>query len=255
MSEQREVRRRSNMLIGLGLIILGALFMASRLFNFNALEVFWPFFIIIPGSLFFVFMVMGGKTAGPLAIPGSIVTMTGLILLFQATFDAYETWAYVWSLIFPTSVGLGLIINGTWSDNPSLVRKGVRLTTIGLIICLVLGAFLELAFNLSDNLLSNVLWPALLIGAGLYLLRRRPSFSPNGKVHEPVITVERTPEPPPAPAASSSRTASTAASAPTAPKPARRPIAPKPTEPTKFEPIDPERGKRRRKPSNPDESK
>jgi hypothetical protein len=247
VSEQQEVRRRGNILFGLGLIVLGALFMASRLFNFNPWEVFWPFFIIIPGSLFFVGMVAGGKTAGPLAIPGSIVTMTGLILLFQAVFDAYETWAYVWLLIFPTSVGLGLIINGTWSANPRLVRKGVRLTTTGLIICLLLGAFLELAFDLSDNPLSNVLWPALLIGAGLYLLRRRPPASPNGRTREPVITVEREPEPP-------ASATTTGASAPTPPKAARRPITPKPPEPPRFEPIDPERGKRRRKPANPDDA-
>ncbi len=228
------------MVIGLILVGLGVLFLASRIFDFSLIGMVWPLFIIVPGALFFVGMLMGGKAAGPLAVPGSIVTMTGLILMYQSIFNVFETWAYVWSLIFPTAVGLGLIISGTWSGDSKLVQTGIRWTTVGLIIFLIMGAFFELLLNFSDNPLSDVLWPGLLIGLGIWLLRRR-SASPNGKVHEPVITVERVPQEPPAPRAAPRPQA--------AQKPPVKPITP---EPPSFEPIDPERGRRRRKPTTPD---
>ncbi len=68
------------LLIGLGLLFLLLQFVPLDLGR-NA----WPFFIIIPGLLFFAGMALGGRDAARLAIPGSIVTMVGLILLYQNT--------------------------------------------------------------------------------------------------------------------------------------------------------------------------
>ena len=44
---------------------------------------------------------------------GSAVTMVGTILLFQNTFDYFQSWAYAWALVFPTSVGVGQLIYGS----------------------------------------------------------------------------------------------------------------------------------------------
>lgn len=224
---QEELRKRGNMVIGLILISLGGLFLLSQIFSFSWVGLVWPFFIILPGALFFLGMVMGGKPAGPLAIPGSIISMTGLILLFQSVIGNFESWAYAWALVFPTAVGIGLIVSGAWSSDQPLVQKGIRWTSIGVIMFLVMGAFFELL--IFDNRVADILWPLLLIGGGIYLLRRRAVTSPNGKVRAPTIVVER---PPAAPA-----------------KPPIVPIEPeKPaTPPTAFEPIDPQRSKRRRK--------
>src|SRR5687767_13393634 len=102
-------RGRANVAVGAALVGLGALFLISRLFDINLGRFVWPFFIIIPGALFFVGMVAGGKAAGPLAVPGSIVTMTGLILLYNSIFNAWINLFYIWALILPTAAGIGLI--------------------------------------------------------------------------------------------------------------------------------------------------
>jgi hypothetical protein len=172
-SPHNHPRGRVNLVIGALLVGLGALFLLGQLFNVNLWEFFWPFFIIVPGLLFFVGMVLGGKPAGPLAIPGSIVTMVGLLLLYQSITGHWESWAYAWALILPTSVGIGLSINGAWSDVERLVTTGAKWITVGIALFLVGGVFFELLLNISDNFIGNVVWPGLLIAFGLYLLLRR----------------------------------------------------------------------------------
>lgn len=179
MSEHNS-RGRANMIIGIALVGLGALFLLTQVLRINFWQFFWPFFIIVPGLLFFVGMVVGGKAAGPLAIPGSIVTMVGLILLYQSIFNHWESWAYAWSLIFPTSVGIGLAINGAWSGVPELTNRGMGWASAGVIIFLVAGAFFELLLNISNNPIGNIVWPGLLILIGGYLLMRRGRGSKSG---------------------------------------------------------------------------
>lgn len=171
----RNPQGRTNLLFGILLVGLGALFLLGQVFGFNLAGFLWPFFIIVPGLLFFLGMVLGGKQAGPLAIPGSIVTTVGLLLLYQSISGHWESWAYAWTLIFPTSVGIGLTINGVWSDIPRLRQTGSRWITAGLIIFLVGGIFFELILNISGGFISNILWPALLILLGIFLLLRRAS--------------------------------------------------------------------------------
>lgn len=210
-------QNRGSIVIGVALVGLGALFLLGQVFDLNLGRYLWPFFIIIPGALFFVGMLLGGKAAGPLAIPASIVTMTGLLLLYQSTFNHFESWWYAWSLIFPTSVGIGLVINGGWSDNDRLVRVGMRWATTGIAIFMVLGIFFELILNVSRGFAGNVVWPLVLIGFGAYLLMRRSRSSASSEGAPKMV------EAPPAP-----------------PAPPEAPPAPKAPE---FEPIDMNRGK------------
>jgi len=189
--EQQKNQRRTNQMLGLLLVILGALFMVGRVFNVPLGQYLWPFILIIPGLLFFAGMIAGGKAAGPLAVPGSIVTMTGLILLYQSITGAWASWAYIWSLIFPTSIGVGLIISGLWSDTPVLVKNGTRWATVGMIIFLITGAFFELLLNISGTRVSSLLWPALLIGVGAWMLMRQrtaQSVSPSSNGHRPPMS-------------------------------------------------------------------
>jgi hypothetical protein len=169
-------RKRANTAFGAALIGMGALFLISRVFGIGLGRVVWPFFIIIPGLLFFAGMFAGGKSAGPLAIPGSIITVTGSILLYDSMFNAWANWAYIWALIFPTAVGIGLLIHGTWSENPAVIKTGSRWAAVGMLILLGMGSLFELLiyplFNVDRGLLNTVLWPALLIGIGVWLMRR-----------------------------------------------------------------------------------
>ncbi|MEJ2148489.1 MAG: hypothetical protein P8Z40_03310 [Chloroflexota bacterium] len=171
------MRTRANTILGLALVALGGLFLVGQMFDISFWHFFWPFFIIGPGLMFFIGMVLIGESAGPLAIPGSIVTMVGLLLLYQSVFNHFESWAYAWALIFPTAVGVGLMINGVWSKSPRLVEVGTRWSTIGLAIFLVGGLFFELLLNISDNIISGIVWPGLLIVFGLYLLGRHRAKS------------------------------------------------------------------------------
>src|SRR5207302_728333 len=89
---------RSNIrgpVIGISLIIIGALFLLGRLFNIGTL---WPLFILTPGVMLLVFAVRGGHNTAPLAIPGSLIGGTGAILLYQSVMHHWQSWAYAWTL-------------------------------------------------------------------------------------------------------------------------------------------------------------
>ena len=189
MSESN-AQTRTSLLIGILLIGLGVLFLLGQLFGFDLWGFLWPLIVLVPGVLFFVGMVLGGKSAGPLAIPGSIVTTVGLLLLYQSLSGHWESWAYAWALVFPTSVGVGLFINGAWSDIPRLRQTGMKWITTGLVIFVLTGIFFELLLNVSGGFISDILWPALLILLGVFLLLRRTT----GRADEEAAA-ERPPEP------------------------------------------------------------
>lgn len=171
--ESKRIQGLGALLIGVGLMGLGALFLLGQIFRFNVWAVLWPFFIIGPGLLFFLGMVALGKTGAPLAIPGSVVTMVGLLLLYQAITGHWTSWAYAWALIAPTAVGIGIAIMGLWADEPRAVRAGGAVAVIGLGIFLVFGAFFEVVLNISgfaDGWLGRIIVPLLLIGAGVVVL-------------------------------------------------------------------------------------
>lgn len=171
--------RRGNAapIIGAVLVILGLLFFAQQFINVDLGDYLWPFFIIVPGLLFFVAMVAGGRSAGGLAIPGSIITMVGLILLGQNLTGWWQSWAYAWALIFPTAVGLGMLIQGWWSGEPHLFQTGLRFVAVGLGLFAVFAIFFELVLGIGGfGGLGSVLFPLLLIVAGVFLLFGRRLF-------------------------------------------------------------------------------
>jgi hypothetical protein len=221
---QLETRNRANMIVSLILIGLGALILLGQVLRIGAL---WPLFIIVPGLMFFVGMAFGGKAAGPLAIPGSIVTMVGLILLVQSWLQHFESWIYAWTLI-PAAVGIGLVIHGKWSGDDRSIRTGRRVMTIALIVFLVVGAFFELIVHLSKAPLGGYLWPLLMIGVGVYLLMRRGGQHAR-VLDAPARRMEAAPTQPSSPTRPASKPPAKAATPPSAPQ---------------FEPLDMTRGKK-----------
>lgn len=168
---------RWNYWIGAGLIGLGILLLLGEVFNVPLGRFIWPFFIILPGLVFFVLMMQGGKSAGFLAIPGSIITCTGLLLLYQSVFNHWESWAYAWAFLFPTSLGIGLYIHGRWSDNPSAVQIGSRLAYAGVVILIIGGFFFEIILGISSNMPGLLVWPVILIALGVILVLRQFGFN------------------------------------------------------------------------------
>jgi hypothetical protein len=165
-------RGGANLILGAILIGLGLLFLVVQIPGVRFGYHMWPFFIIIPGLAFFVGMVLGGRGAGGLAVPGSIVTTVGLILLYQNVTNHWVSWSYAWGLIV-AAVGIGLMINGSWSFRPALITQGRRVAVIGLALFLAFGAFFEAFIFRGFIGYAQWVWPVALIALGLFLLLRR----------------------------------------------------------------------------------
>jgi len=165
--------RGTNLLLGAALIFIGILFILGQLFNIRLSRFVWPFYIIVPGVLLYVFaLTTSGPSSEGLAIFASVVTMTGALLLYQNTFNHFESWAYAWALVAPTSIGLGMMLYGTLKDRAQMVTNGKRLATIGGVIFLVGGVFFELIIGISGRGLGSYAWAILLIGLGVLFLIR-----------------------------------------------------------------------------------
>jgi hypothetical protein len=129
----------------------------------------WPFMIIGFGALFFAGMVVGGKPAAALAIPGSVISGIGLILLFQNITGRWESMSYFWTLII-VFVGLGIFLMGWYGGDPNQKRSGIGVMKVGFILFIIFGTFFEVFIFSSFN---NLIFPVLLILLGVYLILSR----------------------------------------------------------------------------------
>jgi hypothetical protein len=168
-----ERTNRTSLIFGGLLIALGILFLVGQLLQINVWQYAWPMFILVPGLIFFGITMSGGAGSAGFAIPASIMTTVGLIFFFQAVTGHYTSWAYVWTLIFPTAVGLGMFIMGSVSDDDSLRKQGKGFLRAGLVLFVLLGFIFEAIFRMGDNLFSRLFWPSAIILFGLYLILRQ----------------------------------------------------------------------------------
>src|SRR5713226_6355862 len=108
----RRPRRQSVVLGGL-FVLIGAILLVGQFVRIDIGHYGWPFFVIAPGIvILFVALTARGAVSEGLAILGSIITVTGLILLYQNATDHFESWAYAWALVFPGATGIGMILYG-----------------------------------------------------------------------------------------------------------------------------------------------
>ena len=165
--------RNAGSLVGGAILIgLGLLALASEIFGrLDFWGTFWPFIIIGVGGIFFAGMVLGGKSTAPLAIPGSIIGMIGLMLFVQNLIGYYESWAYGWTVIV-FSVGLGIYIMGLWSGDAGQRRGGAGVMRVGAILFIIFGAFFEGLIFRSFGF-SGYIFPVALILLGFYLVLKR----------------------------------------------------------------------------------
>lgn len=174
MKEQRK-SKTGNVVIGVLLILVGAAFLIGQFLDIDVGRVAWPLFIIVPGvAVYLAALAMPEEPGKGFSALGSIVTMVGLILFYQNTFDHFESWAYAWALVAPTSLGLGWIGYGLIRGRSEMVSEGLNLAVVGLTMFLVAAAFFELVLGISGFRLAwaDDLWPVLLILLGLLLLMR-----------------------------------------------------------------------------------
>ena len=166
--------RPPSMVLGGLLVLIGAILLAGQFVRVDIGHFGWPFFVIAPGILIlFVALTARGALSEGLAIFGSIVTVSGLILLVQDATDHYESWAYAWTLIFPGAIGIGMILYGLTARRPGNVRSGRRLVAIALVLFLLGAAFFEGIAGISGYQLDHAagaVLGALVIALGALML-------------------------------------------------------------------------------------
>jgi hypothetical protein len=169
---------RAPVVIGALLVIVGVVFLVGQVITLPVewSTYGWPAYVIGPGLALLVAAAVGGKSWSFLAIPGSIVTTVGAILFVQNATDLWQTWAYVWTLIFPTAVGLGKWFQGVLDDDAKCQQSGRKLAIIGVGMFLAFAFFFEGLIGLShlgSTDLVRIGFPAALIVAGGLLLGSR----------------------------------------------------------------------------------
>jgi hypothetical protein len=172
---QNPARRGSSGTVVLGaiLIALGLVFFAGQQLNVDLADAAWPFYVIAPGLALMAFGLTQARGSG-LTIGGSVLTMIGLVLLYQNATDHWESWAYAWALVAPGGSGIGMLLYGTRSGDARMARDGffTVLTAIGLFAAGLV--FFEGIIGISGDRLPLPQWalPAAIIVIGLLLLLR-----------------------------------------------------------------------------------
>ncbi len=160
--------RRSDLVFGIILLLIGAWFLASQ-FNFVPglneiinVQYQWP--LIVIGVGLFLFLI-GLLTRSPgMSVPACIVGGIGGILYWTNVTQRWGDWSYLWTLI-PGFVGVGSILATLiGGGNKRGYRDGLRLILISLILLVV---FIML-FSGQGYFVKY--WPILVILAGVWVI-------------------------------------------------------------------------------------
>lgn len=161
----------SNRRAGIALVILGVLVLLGQALDFATFS--WTLLIVIPGAIMLAIAFVGNRDAAGLAVPGSIVTTVGLILMVQSATNTFHTWAYAWGLVL-AATGFGAFLHAALRENEEEQRSSLRLTGVGLALFAGFGIFFEL-FVFGG--LGGWIWRygvplALILGGAVLLVRR-----------------------------------------------------------------------------------
>jgi hypothetical protein len=168
---------RGAAVLGVALIVLGLIFFAGQALNMDIGEVAWPFYVIVPG-LALVTLGLTQQRGSRLTIAGSVVTMVGLVLLYQNATDRFESWAYAWALVGPGGSGIGMLLYGTRSGDRKMARDGF-MTILGALGLFAVGlVFFEGVIGISGDRLPLPNWvlPVAVIVIGVLVLVRGLTF-------------------------------------------------------------------------------
>ncbi len=170
---QNNPLRGGNAVFGILLLLFGIVFLVGELLDIHIGQFLWPFVVIGVGvSLFVLALGVEEKTGEALAMVSGIVSMVGLVLLFQNITQFWASWSYAWALVAPTGPGLGHYLYGTAKGRSDLMKTGKDLMRVGLGIFVVAAVFFELVLGVNGWGLGQLGWPVLLIALGLLLLFR-----------------------------------------------------------------------------------
>ena len=150
--------KRSNIMMGIALIIFGILFLSDSLYDISYnMGDFWPIFIILIGVSFLVSFWHKRSNYGVL-MPGTILTVYGLMFLLSTSFG-WHNMERLWPG-FLFGPGLGFAMMYFFGSR----EKGLLVPAFILIL-------LALLFWGSFTFLFKF-WPIFLILFAIYLIRR-----------------------------------------------------------------------------------
>jgi hypothetical protein len=162
------MRNRSQLALGLILILLGGWFIAQRqipaLNQLVQTYMSWPLNVVSAGVLIFIIGLLVG--APGMAVPAAIVAGIGGILYYQNMTSDYTSWSYMWTLI-PGFVGVGELLAGLLSRSNHKFRSGVNLIVTSAVLFIVFAAFFGRL-----NILGPYGPAVLLILLGVWVLAR-----------------------------------------------------------------------------------
>jgi hypothetical protein len=159
--------------IGGILVVLGLAMLLIQQLDVDIGRLSWPFFVIVTGVVLLVVGLVASDD-GDALIGGTVVTIVGLLLLFQNATGLWATWAYAWALAAPTGSGLGTILAGLKRGRRQTIRDGTTQLLTGLAIFAVGFFFFEGLIGLSGDRLALPDWmlpvALMVIGAAILLM-------------------------------------------------------------------------------------
>jgi len=161
------------LILGVILVIAGALLFVGQLLDIGIDDVGWPFIIVGVGVVILILGLFVNREQG-MVIGGTVVTTVGLVLLYQNSTDHWESWAYAWALVGPAASGLGLALWGASTGNRTDLRNGTWGLLGGLALFVIGFLFFEGVIGISGQRLPLADWvlPAAVIAIGVVLLGR-----------------------------------------------------------------------------------
>ncbi|MCS7001670.1 MAG: hypothetical protein NZ518_02360 [Dehalococcoidia bacterium] len=175
--DQGSASYRATIALGVALIGLGVAALVLQIVQVTLpLRMLWPLLFTLTGVLLLAAMVGGGRAAGPLAIPGSILSVLGMVLFVQNATGLWATWAWAWAFV-PLATGVGMLIGGWWSGIDELRQDGVGPIMVGVIGLVVGFAFFEGVLGISRlPIAGSPLTPLTFIAGGIALIVAAPLF-------------------------------------------------------------------------------
>jgi hypothetical protein len=135
------MRNRTQLALGIVLIVLGAWFIAQR--QIPALGAWvthymsWPLNVVAAGVIILLIGLIIG--APGMAIPAAIVAGIGGILYYQTQTNDFTSWSFMWTLI-PGFVGVGQILGAVLGRSPREARSGMNLILTSAVMFIIFAA-------------------------------------------------------------------------------------------------------------------
>ena len=163
---------RSQLALGVILILLGAWFLADK--SIPAFHSFfdkyteWPVNMLLIGGVIFILGLVLGQPG--MSVPAAIVAGLGGIFYYQDATGDFASWSYMWALI-PGFIGVGTIVAGLLGENTAQnLKHGLNMMVISAVLFLVFSSFFggwELLGNYGPSILL-ILLGLWVLGSGLF---------------------------------------------------------------------------------------